>query len=115
MSAHASVGIRCRPPVALRNLSGWKFTRELPRESTFSRAFAEFAENDLAGRMHDALIKEVLGKGIVGHVSRDSTAIPAHEKPTLKGESDQKPMKRKRGSPQKAEVRPRKLIHDLSA
>ena len=92
----------------LRNLCGWIFTREIPSESTFSRAFAEFAENDLAGRMHEALIKETLGQGIVGHVSRDFTAIPAHEKPTPKGESDQKPMKRKRGRPQKSEVRPPK-------
>ena len=39
---------------------------------------------------------------------RDSTAIPAREKPTPKGESDQEPMKRKRGRPKKDEVRPPK-------
>ena len=99
---------RLEVDLRLRNLCGWIFTREIPSESTFSRAFVEFAENDLAGRMHEALIKETLGQGIVGHVSRDSTAIPAHEKPTPKGESDQKPMKRKRGRPQKSEVRPPK-------
>ena len=66
----------------LRNLCGWIFTREIPSESTFSRAFAEFAESDLAGRMHEASIKETLGQSIVGPVSRDSTAIPAREKPT---------------------------------
>ena len=75
----------------LRNLCGWVITREIPSESTFSWAFAEFAESDLAGRMQEALIKEVLGQGIVGHVSRDSTATPVREKPTPKGESDQKP------------------------
>ena len=47
--------------------------------------FAEFAESDLAGRMHEALIKETLGQGIVGHVSRDSTVIPAREEPTRYG------------------------------
>ena len=92
----------------LRNLCGWIFTREIPSESTFSRTFAEFTENDLAGRMHEALVKETQRQGIVGHVSRDSTAIPAHEKPTPKGEGDQKLMKRKRGRPQKGEVRPPK-------
>ena len=71
-------------------------------------AFAEFAENDLAGQMHEALIKETLGQGIVGHVSRDSSAIPVREKPTPKGESGQKSMKCKRGRPQKGEVRPPK-------
>ena len=49
----------------LRALCGWIYTREIPSESTFSRAFAE---SDLAGRMHEALIKETLGQGIVGHV-----------------------------------------------
>ena len=92
----------------LRNLCGWICTHEIPSESTFSWAFAEFAENDLAGRMHKALIKEALGQGIVRHVSRDSTAIPASDKPTPKGESDQNPMKRKRGLPRKGEVRPPK-------
>ena len=73
----------------LRNQCGLIFAREIPSESIFfSRAFAEFSENDLAGRFHEALIKETLGQGIVGHVSRDSTAIPAREKPTPKGESD---------------------------
>ena len=42
----------------LRNLCGWINSREIPSESTFSRAFAEFAESDLAGRMNEALIKE---------------------------------------------------------
>ena len=92
----------------LRNLCGWIFTREIPSESTFSRAFAEFAESDLAGRMHEALIKETQGQSIVGHVSRDSTAIPVRENPTPKCESDQKPMKRKRGRLRKGEVQPPK-------
>ena len=92
----------------LRNLCGWIFAREIPSESTFSWAFAEFAESDLAGQMHEALIKETLGQGIVGPVSRDSTAIPAREKPTPKGESDQKSMKRKRGRLRKGEVLPPK-------
>ena len=61
----------------------------IPSESTFSGAFDEFTVNDLAGRMDEALIRETLGQGIVGHVSRDSTAIPAREKPTPKGESEQ--------------------------
>ena len=99
-----------RPKVdrQLRNLCGWVFTREIPSESTFSRAFAEFAESDLAGKMHEALVKEAFGDSIVGHVSRDSTAIPVREKPTPKCRKDQKPMKRKRGRPQKSEERPPK-------
>ena len=66
----------------MRNLCGWVLIHEIPSESTFSRAFAEFAESDLPGRMHKALVKEFIRDSIVGHVSRDSTAIPAREKPT---------------------------------
>ena len=100
----------------LRNLCGWVLISEIPSESKFSRAFAEFAESDLAGQMHKAVIREPLEQIIVGHVSRDSTAIPAHEKPTPKCKSDQKPTKRKRGRLRKGEVRPPKAIkHDLSA
>ena len=36
----------------MRNLCGWVLIHEIPSESTFSRAFAEFAESDLPGRMH---------------------------------------------------------------
>ena len=92
----------------MRNLCGWVLIHEIPSESTFSRAFAEFAESDLPGRMHKALVKEFIGDSIVGHVSRDSTATPAREKPTPKCKSDQKPMKRKRGRPRKGEERPPK-------
>ena len=92
----------------MRNLCGWVLIHEIPSESTFSRAFAEFAESNLPGRMHEALVKEFIGDSIVGHVSRDSTAIPAREKPTPKCKSDQKPMKRKRGRPRKGEERPPK-------
>ena len=72
----------------MRNLCGWVLIHEIPSESTFSRAFAEFAESNLPGRMHEALVKEFIGDSIVGHVSRDSTAIPAREKPTPKCKSD---------------------------
>ena len=92
----------------LRNLCGWVLISEIPSESTFSRAFAEFAESDLAGQMHKAVIREPLEQGIVGHVSRDSMAIHAREKPAPKCKSDQKSMKRKRGRPRKGEVRPPK-------
>ena len=65
----------------LRRLCGFDATRKLPCKSTFSNAFAEFAEAQLPAKIHEALIestyKDTLGGKIVGHVSRDSTAIPA--------------------------------------
>ena len=81
---------------------------KIPSESTFSRAFAKFAESNLPGRIHEALVKKFIGDSIVGHVSRDSIAIPAREKPVPKRESNQKPIKRKRGRPRKGEERPPK-------
>ena len=59
--------------------------------------------------MHEAFVKEFVGDRIVGHVSRDSTAIPAREKPAPKRKSDQKPIKRKRGRPRKDEERSPKV------
>jgi IS5 family transposase len=66
---------------ALRRICGFSPCRKLPSESTFSRAFEEFAEGRLAQRVHEALIKEHLGDELMGHLSRDGTAIEARERP----------------------------------
>jgi len=90
----------------LRRLCGWSRPAEVPSESTFSRAFAEFAESELPSRVHEALIKQTHADRLVGHIARDSTAIEGHEKP---GRADgpkataPKPAPRKRGRPRKDE------------
>jgi hypothetical protein len=66
---------------ALRRICGFSPCRKLPSESTFSRAFEEFAEARLAERVHEALIKDHLGDELIGHISRDGTAIAAREHP----------------------------------
>ncbi|MCK6501018.1 MAG: transposase [Nitrospira sp.] len=66
---------------ALRRICGFPLHKRLPSEATFSRAFEEFAEMRLAERVHEALIKEHLGDELIGHLSRDGTAIPARERP----------------------------------
>src|SRR5208337_432872 len=84
----------------LRRLCGWQRAGEVPSCSTFSRAFAEFADSALASRLHEALIKETHADRLVGHISRDSTAIEAREKPAKPEQP--KPVaspKRKRGRP----------------
>ena len=91
---------------ALRRLCGWESIRALPSEATFSRAFAEFAEGALPSRLHEALIKNTMGEQLVGHVSRDATAVEGREKPTPKPQQPAKP-KRKRGRPRKGEERPK--------
>ena len=92
----------------IRNLCGWVLPGEIPSESTFSRAFAEFAESNIPGQIHKAMIEEATKQSIIGHISRESTAIHVREKPTPKCKSDQKPMKHKRRRPWKDEVRPPK-------
>ena len=79
----------------LRRICGWESVRELPSESTFSRAFAHFAETELPQRAHEALIKKTLSDEVVLHNSRDSTAIEAREKAEPKPKKESK----KRGVP----------------
>ncbi len=86
----------------LRRLCGWSGPGEIPSEATFSRAFAEFAERALPARLHEAVVRQALGDRLIGHVSRDSTAIEAREKPQPRAP---KP-KRRRGRPRKGEERP---------
>ena len=93
---------RLKVDPTLRRLCGWSRVVEVPSEATFSRAFAEFSQSRLPERMHEALVEESLSDELIGHVSRDSTAIEAREKPAPKPEADKTP-KRKRGRPRKGE------------
>jgi hypothetical protein len=64
----------------IRRLCGWNSLSDVPHESTFSRAFAEFAQSQLPQLLHQALITATHGDRLVGHISRDSTAIEARER-----------------------------------
>jgi len=88
---------------ALRRICGWERKSDVPDEWTFSRAFAEFSASQLPERVHGAFIKKSYEDELVGHNSRDSTAIEAREKP-LKKEPVQK-IAAKRGRPKQGEVR----------
>jgi hypothetical protein len=66
---------------ALRRICGFPLCKKLPSEATFSRAFEAFATTRLVERVHEALIKEQLGDELIGHLSRDATAIEARERP----------------------------------
>ena len=108
---------------ALRRICGFAMWKRLPDEATFSRAFAEFAADGLAERAHAALVKETLGERLIGHISRDGTAIESREKPVKKVGVKEVPAeatvpaldmtpvevqaapKRKRGRPRKDESR----------
>ena len=88
----------------LRRLCGFERVSDIPSESTFSRAFAEFAKSELGDRVHEALVEKCLKPELVGHICRDSTAIEGREKPAKKVRK-QKPVARKRGRPKRGEVR----------
>jgi hypothetical protein len=85
---------------SLRRLCGWDSTGEIPSEATFSRAFAAFATGALPQRIHEALVCKHLGPKLIGHVSRDSTAITAREQP-VKKEPQAPAAPKKRGRPRK--------------
>lgn len=69
----------------LRGLCGWESASEIPSESTFCRAFERFAEDRLPELIHAELIERHCKTKLVGHVSRDSTAIEAPDNsPILK-------------------------------
>lgn len=118
---------------ALRRICGFAMWKRLPSESSFSRAFEEFAQGRVGERVHEALVKEHLGEALIGHLSRDATAIEAREKPrckaklgakaeiqaqasvdlpseaNLEAEAPVEPTKPKRGRPRRGEVREPKL------
>ena len=90
--------------VNLRQICGFVTASDIPSESTFSRAFGEFAVDSLGGRVHDALVENYLANELIGHISRDSTAIISREKPSKKAVKEAK-KPRKRGRPAKGEQR----------
>jgi hypothetical protein len=92
----------------LRRLCGFDLRHALPSESTFSRAFEEFATSELMQRVHARMIEDTLGDQLIGHISRDSTAIEARESIAKKDKAEVAPAKQKNkpGRPKKGEIRP---------
>jgi transposase len=105
----------------LRRICGFQSRCAIPSESTFSRAFREFASTSLLDYVHAALIQKYQSEHLVWHISRDSTAIDARERvdPARKEEMKQKELvekekkesiergeKTKRGRPKKGQERP---------
>ena len=89
---------------ALRRICGFSLWKQLPAESSFSRAFAEFSQGKLAERVHEVFIQTQLGSTLIGHISRDGTAIEAREKPEKSAKPEAK-KKHKRGRPRQGEIR----------
>jgi hypothetical protein len=93
----------------LRKICGFSEKKDIPSESTFSRAFAEFSRMDLPARVHEAFIINYHSGRTIGHISRDATAIEAREKAAYKPKKKKAQVeKKKRGRPKKDEFREKK-------
>jgi hypothetical protein len=88
----------------VRHICGFEKVSDIPSEATFSRAFEEFAKTGLGERVHQALVERYLKPELIGHISRDATAIQGREKPVKKPVKEQSKPK-KRGRPGKGELR----------
>ena len=99
---------RLSSDITLRRICGWERINDVPHESTFSRAFDEFSRTQLPQLVHETFIKTHYADEIIGHNSRDSTAINAREKPAKKVPVVKPP--EKPGRPKKGEVRQTKPL-----
>lgn len=105
---------RIKSDTSFRRICGWEYKYQIPDESTFSRAFFEFATSELPQLVHRTLVGKLYEKKVVGHVSRDSTTIEGREKPLPKPKEEQK--SKRRGRPKKGEespVEPKRLDKQL--
>lgn len=101
--------LKARP--TLRRLCGWETVDEVPSLSTFSRAFARFAADELPQQIHEALVEQHCGPKLVGHLSHDATAIPVPERPPAPAPGTPAPspepvVRRKPGRPKKGQEPP---------
>jgi Transposase DDE domain/Transposase domain (DUF772) len=102
---------------SLRLICGWERRSDVPSESTFSRAFAEFAAQSLPQQVHEQLVRDGLHGHILGHVARDATEIdaretskakpqPADAAPPLEDPPPAPEPPRRRGRPRKGQTPP---------
>lgn len=98
---------RLKSDSSLRRICGFS---QVPSASTFSRRLKLFSDCHIMEQTLYKLVRKYHEGRLVGHISRDSTAIAAREAPVNK-KKDVKPIKkqkRKRGRPRKDEQRPPK-------
>jgi hypothetical protein len=101
----------------LRLICGFARKSDIPSEATFSRAFQEFSSGGLGDRVHQVLVDTNLQSELLGHISRDSTAIEGREKPVPKPQKE-KVAPRRRGRPARGERRepepPSRLVRQVT-
>ena len=91
----------------LRQICGFK---KVPHKSTFSRSLALLSELPIFDTALDALVKDAHKDIVVYHLCRDSTAIPAREKPQPKPKKKKEKQAKKRGRPPRNAEKPEKTL-----
>ena len=86
----------------LRVLCGWRYAKDIPSESKFSRVFHELSRQHIAQKSHEQFIRNYLSDTLFMYNASDATAIKMREKPIKKEKTPTK-VKRKRGRPKKGE------------
>ena len=108
---------RLRSDSSLRRICGFS---NVPSASTFSRRLKIFSDQHIMEQTLYKMVRKYHEGRLVGHISRDSTAIEAREKPANKKKNvvNQNKPKRRRGRPRKGESRPvkqkKRLFRQLS-
>jgi len=87
----------------LRILCGWRYSKDIPSEATFSRAFDEISQMNIAQKTHEQFVKEYLSEKTFFYNATDATKIPLREKAVKK--SKEPKVKYKVGRPKKGEIR----------
>jgi hypothetical protein len=100
---------RLKADEALRRFCGWASVEAVPHESKFSRAFAQFAEMELPQQLHKAVVLETQKGRLIGHIARDSTAIPARERFAVTAEHKKQRQEKKREQQKQRELKQKAL------
>jgi hypothetical protein len=100
---------RLKTDEALRQFCGWASVKAVPHESKFSRAFAQFAAMELPQRLHEAVVLKTQKGRLIGHVARDSTAIPARERFAVTAEHKKQRKEKKREKQKQREAKQKAL------
>ena len=71
--------VRLKTDEQVRRLCGWDDAEQVPSESTFSRALAEFAQSKVLEQIHATLVRNNLQGCDFEYIARDATAIESRQ------------------------------------
>ncbi len=87
----------------LRIICGWRYKSDIPSEATFSRAFGELSDLEVAQKTQEKFVLEYLSEKTFFYNATDATKIPLRQQAVKVEKAKAKP--KKRGRPKKGETR----------